>query len=219
MPASTPIVYNVLFALLAAALLSASPCFVVAQNNITNSDPERERIFDNHVINGTYSDTYYGFEIKLPKGWDGVYIPSGIWVSPRGIDPAYLAPGKGEPIDDVMLGIAPVNISTTLEDENVLTFKDHLQKRSAGSEACKISDSFLNINSVSLRNVTQQCGFEGEGKTVDYLFAPDKTDGGFVFLITFRGPTDAVNQHMAEVAQSVHTIKASNPRDIKTAIQ
>lgn len=144
-----------------------------------------------------------GFEIILPEGWKGVDNENIAMFSPHGMSPRTGA--FRDNAEKVMMTIEMVKTSEF--SSGMKRYLEEFQK-----DSCTIlSNNFVQINNMSSREVSKQCGSQAEEKVINYIFASE----GTIVFVSLKGISEAFDDNLTKFRDSINTIKINNATDIK----
>ena len=110
-------------------------------------------------ISGTYANPNLGFEITLPKGWQGIEVVNIGMVSPSGINPATGGLRPSGELKKVLLVLGSIKASDFLANKyehNASTYQEFVKMTSKSIGCTVLSDSFVKINGMNSEDVIQQ---------------------------------------------------------------
>ncbi len=168
-------------------------------------------------ISGTYANPNLGFEITLPKGWQGIEVVNIGMVSPSGINPATGGLRPSGELKKVLLVLGSIKASDFLANKyehNASTYQEFVKMTSKSIGCTVLSDSFVKINGMNSEDVIQQCGRLGEEKSLSYIFASGKN----IIFIGLKGIRSAFEHNFEKFRQSMQTLKIDKPVDIESVI-
>ena len=206
-----PIVYSIfgIAVFLVILYLTITFQFGFAQVATSSLQPDATSVSSTN-ISGTYRDPVAGFEIQLPEGWSGPqpsYSGEDVRVSPGGYDLSSTA-------DIMKISVYAKSYinKEKLDGYNASSYEGMVKKIAEGI-GCKVtSDTYVKINGINSKNITEECG--DYSKAITFQLATDKN------LIFLRLDTVAYrfDDYLPKFAQSVKTIKIDKPGDIQADI-
>jgi hypothetical protein len=162
-------------------------------------------------VNGTYVNSDVGFQVDLPKYWNGkeiTFLLDMVVAAPPGVE------------IESMEAEGTAMIIQVLDEESFgelarMQGADPLAMQTAESDQCKeLPASFVTINGLKAEQRSGDCtgGDGSSSKIKGYTFA---TADGTIILLAFSSNSDnEYNQYLPQFEESVKTIKIENPGDI-----
>jgi hypothetical protein len=178
------------------------------------------------AVNGTYTNSDYGFEIAFPKGWVGTEFsgPFGKIVSTSASELGTNADGLSAM--SVMF-IDNRNNTALAMISNLTNPVGAATSQVSGSASieeprCKsVSFSPVTINGIKGEEGTYNCdnmmSGTGQNASVKAKGLTFATNDNSLILISFAGSTNLYDKELSNFEDSVKTVKISNPGDLSTS--
>ena len=160
-------------------------------------------------VNGTYTNSNYGFQITLPPGWSGYQMSSAHSSTTRiTIAPGGFPTTQGSPRPPVTIGITMIPLGKTVP--SVMTLPRSMQ----GGGTCTNATSTNVVNGMNVNVVTVDCSGttqSGAPVTIKTQYETVQTSTANIRLSYSANPDSGFASQITTFDSMVGTLKITNP--------